>query len=243
MGPGGSKRQAEAVVAAPASGDGHAHRMVTGDEVISVADLLGLRLHFAAHLGRMGTARMEPAAAGRGGSGGQFPLDVSLFGLNSRSGLRDRCQQCPGVGVGGPPVDLLGGTDLAHLAEVHHHDPVAHVLDHGQVMRDEQHGQAVALLHLLEQVEDLGLDRDVQRGHGLVADQHLGVESQCPGNADPLALPARELVRAPVAEPRLDADGLHQLVDAIAVPLPALVAPHDKALADHVSHLAPGIER
>jgi hypothetical protein len=37
-----------------------------------------------------------------------------------------------------PGGDLLGRAQLDQLAQVHHPDPVAHVRDHGQVVRDEQ---------------------------------------------------------------------------------------------------------
>jgi hypothetical protein len=35
-------------------------------------------------------------------------------------------------------------------------------------MADEQEGQAQIALQLLEQVQDIGLDRDVERGHAFV---------------------------------------------------------------------------
>ena len=62
-------------------------------------------------------------------------------------------------------------------------------------MRDEDVGQAQALLEIGQQVEDLGLDRHVQRGDRLVADDDLRARSQCAGDRQALALAARELVR------------------------------------------------
>ena len=62
-------------------------------------------------------------------------------------------------------------------------------------MGDEQQRQAVAPLHVLEQIEDLGADRDVERRHRLVADHQLRLEDQRAGDADALALAAGELVR------------------------------------------------
>ena len=47
----------------------------------------------------------------------------------------------------------------------------------------------------LHQLQDLGLDRDVECGGGLVGDEQLGVGGQGHGDHDPLAHPARELVR------------------------------------------------
>ena len=46
-----------------------------------------------------------------------------------------------------------------------------------------------------QQVDDLRLDRDVERRDRLVGDQELGLDDERPGDADALALPAGELVR------------------------------------------------
>jgi hypothetical protein len=58
---------------------------------------------------------------------------------------------------------LLGLADLHDPAEVHHGDPVAHVADHGQVVRDEDVGEPQLLLQLGQQVDDLRLDGDIER--------------------------------------------------------------------------------
>ena len=50
-------------------------------------------------------------------------------------------------------------------------------------------------LKLLEQVEDLRLGRNIQRGHRLVADHELQIRRQGTRHADALALPAAEGVR------------------------------------------------
>ena len=50
------------------------------------------------------------------------------------------------------------------------------------------------LLQVLHQVEDLGLDGHVEGRHRLVGHDQLGLEGQGPGQADPLALAAGELV-------------------------------------------------
>ena len=49
-------------------------------------------------------------------------------------------------------------------------------------------------LQVAEQLDDRGLDADVQRRGHLVADQHGGVAHQRPGDRDPLPLAAGELV-------------------------------------------------
>ena len=63
------------------------------------------------------------------------------------------------------------------------------MLDDAHVVGDEQVGQAELALELLEQVEDLRLDRHVERGDRLVADDEVRLEDERPGDADALALP------------------------------------------------------
>ncbi len=81
-------------------------------------------------------------------------------------------------------------------------------------MADEDVGEPELLLELYEQVDDLGLDGDVESRDRLVADDDLRLEDDGAGNADALALATRELVRIAVLELEVEADGLHDLLDA-----------------------------
>ena len=83
-----------------------------------------------------------------------------------------------------------------------------------QVVRDEDVRQAELCLEVLEQVEDLRLHGDVERGDGLVADDELRVDGERARDPDPLALAAGELVRKAVVVLRVEADDLEQLLDA-----------------------------
>ena len=64
--------------------------------------------------------------------------------------------------------------------------------DHRQVVGDEEIGEAEVALEVLQEVDDLGPDRDVQGGDRLVGDDELRLQGQRPGDADPLALAAAE---------------------------------------------------
>ena len=88
--------------------------------------------------------------------------------------------------------------------------------DDGEVVGDEQVGEVELALQVLEQVDDLSLDRDVERRDGLVGDDEVGVEGEGTGEADPLPLAARELVRVARGGIRGQPDGLEQLADARA---------------------------
>ena len=79
----------------------------------------------------------------------------------------------------------------------------------------------------LQQVEDLRLDRDVERRDRLVGDDQLRLQRQRARDADALALAARELVRVAVVVLGVQADGVHQLLHrALALAL-ALLEPVD----------------
>ena len=133
-------------------------------------------------------------SAGRAATG-RSPVSRPLCtGGTVGVGHRDRPQQGRRVGVGRRGVEVVGRADLADLAEVHHRHPVADVLHHGEVVGDEDQREAVARLHVLEQVEDLGLHRHVEGRDRLVADDQLRVEHERPGDRDALALAAGELV-------------------------------------------------
>ena len=67
-------------------------------------------------------------------------------------------------------VELAGGGDFYDAAEVHDGDAVADVFDDRQVVRDEQIREIKLLLQVFEQVDDSRLNRYVERGDGLVAD-------------------------------------------------------------------------
>ena len=88
------------------------------------------------------------------------------------------------------------GVRLLHdLAGVHHRDPVAHLGHHPKVVCDEEHGGSGPALKATEQLQDLGLDADVERGRRLVGDQQIGRAGQSHGDHRPLAQAAGELMR------------------------------------------------
>lgn len=70
--------------------------------------------------------------------------------------------------------DLGRGTVLDQLTGVHRAKVVAQVTHHGQVVADEQHREAELTLDPLQEIEDHGLHRDVQRRCYLVRDQDVG---------------------------------------------------------------------
>ena len=64
---------------------------------------------------------------------------------------------------------------------------------------------------LREQVDDLRLDGNVERGDRFVGDDELGFDGERAGDGDALALAAGKFVRIFFQEPRRQADLFHQL--------------------------------
>ena len=91
-----------------------------------------------------------------------------------------------------------GGAISTMRPGAHHRDAVGDVIDHREVVRDEQIGEPELFLQINQQVEDLRLDRNVERRDRLVADQQIGPQRQGAGDADALALSAGEAVRITV---------------------------------------------
>ena len=108
---------------------------------------------------------------------------------------------------------------LDDLSLPHHDHVVGDAPDDVEVMGDEQHRHAELGLQVLEQLEDLRLHGDVERGRRLVGDQEIGTVGERHGDHHPLALAAGELVGIG-AEPLGgidDADLGQKLDDPLAV--------------------------
>jgi hypothetical protein len=90
-------------------------------------------------------------------------------------------------------------------------EPIRHVLNHAQIMGNKQNGEAHLLFEFVQQVEDLGLNADVQGADGFVAQEQLRLHGQRTRNAYALALSSAELVRVFVPICRLEANAGEQL--------------------------------
>ena len=82
--------------------------------------------------------------------------------------------------------------------EIHDRDPVGNVPNDREIMSDEEIAQLEPLLQVFEQIDDLPLDRHVERGDRLVADDECRLERERARDADALALAAGKLVRIAV---------------------------------------------
>src|SRR5215217_1968143 len=129
---------------------------------------------------------------------------------------RQRGQQELGVRVPRRDQYPLCRTELHLLATVGHRDAVTEIASESEVVGDEEHRDPGILLEVLEQVHDLRLHADVEGRSGLVENQHVGIERECGGDTDALALPAAELVWVAAGEIGWEPDPLQKVTDAVA---------------------------
>ena len=78
---------------------------------------------------------------------------------------------------------------------VHDHHPAGPARDHAHVVRDEQHPHAEPLFKIIEECEDLRLDRYVEGRCRLVGDDQLRFAGQGHRDHRALAETARQLMR------------------------------------------------
>ena len=87
-------------------------------------------------------------------------------------------------------------------------------------MGNEQVGQSQLILQILQQVDDLSLDRNVEGRDGFVANDEIGLGGQGSSDADALPLPAGKLVRIAVDKVGVQAHDLsmvRHICDRVAV--------------------------
>ena len=148
--------------------------------------------------------------------------------------------------MAGPVEDVGGGPVLGGPAGVHDQDVVGDLGDHAEIMGDDDDRRAELGLQFGDQVEDLSLHGDVQRGGRLVGDQQLGIVAQRHRDHHPLSHAAGELVRV-VGHPDRglrDADPGQHVDGALAGLLAGRLAVVDPVrLGDLVAHLVEGVQR
>ncbi len=151
----------------------------------------------AAALEHARAARIEGAAARNGVQARHGAVDlVELLAVHRHVG--NGGHQAGRVRVRRLVDDLVHRADLGDAAGVHHRHAVAGLGDHAHVVRDQHHRCAALTAHALEQLDDLRLDRHVERGGRLVGHDQLGLGRQRQRDHHALAHAARELVRVVV---------------------------------------------
>ena len=131
--------------------------------------------------------------------------------------LGGRREERLGIGVmGRRPEDLRLRTDLDDAPEIHHRHAVGDVTHDGEIVRDEQVGEPPLLLQVLHEIDDLRLDRNVERRYRLVRHDEAGTERDRARDADALPLSAGELMGIAAHDGGRQADAVQQLRDNLA---------------------------
>ena len=127
-----------------------------------------------------------------------------------------RClNQFLGIGLLGVCIDRLRRSKFYDVPIIHHGHHVGHELHHRQIVADKNIGQLAPFLQVFEQVEDLGLDRNIKGRYRFVTNQKFWFGCKCPGNTNPLPLATRESVRVAPQVLYLEPHDLHQVLDPI----------------------------
>ena len=142
-----------------------------------------------------GAARPKAAAGGPGARVRRLAVDgdqPAIFGLgiDARRGV----QQRPGVGMARIGQQILGRAFLDHFARVHHQHARADIGDHAEVVADQHDGGAKVAVQPAQQVEDLRLDRHVERRGRFVGDKQRWFVGEAHGQHHALAHAAGELM-------------------------------------------------
>lgn len=143
--------------------------------------------------------------------------------LTVEIGIGNGGQERPRVRVDRIAHQHLTRRQLHDPACAHDRDPVGHVVDDREVVRDEQHRQAELFLQVLEKIQDLCLHRNIECRNGFIADEKLRHERERPGNPDALPLAAGEAVGIAIdealVEDRPPAKGSERVPHAISASL------------------------
>ncbi len=91
---------------------------------------------------------------------------------------------------------------LNNYSLLHDGNAVTKMRDHRKVVADEHTGDRPLLPDGDQKIEDLGLDRGIERACGLIQKQDVGFERDCPGDSHSLPLPTGQLVRIPEPKSR-----------------------------------------
>lgn len=113
---------------------------------------------------------------------------------------RHRVEQRSGIGVSGP-VEVVRGQLLHQPPMMQNEDPVRDRGHDREVVGHEQQREPLLSAQVAQQRQDLALNRDVQPGERLVAQEQRWLQCQGSGNGHALLLTPRQLEGVGVQQP------------------------------------------
>ena len=166
-------------------------RLATG---IGLADLRQLRSFMFAPIKHLRATWIESATFGNGVQARHGAIDL-VEALTIDFHVWNRGHQACRVGMLRMIDHLMHRAHFDNAACIHHGHTVAGFCNHTHVVRDQHDGSTALFTNVLEQADDLRLNRNVQGCGGLVShnELRLGGQGQC--NDHPLAHATRKLMR------------------------------------------------
>ncbi len=141
---------------------------------------------------------VERAAGGLVRRARNLAFNHGLVGLQRRFFVGDDGNgrdQRAGVGMSGRIEQLSHRPDLDQAPEIEDADPGDEIAHQAEVMRNEEVSEAERAAEIVEEIDDLGLNRHVKRGRRLIEDDQLRLCGDRPRDGDALLLAARQFVR------------------------------------------------
>jgi hypothetical protein len=140
----------------------------------------------------LGTARSKGASGGKGvESGDRAGNGHELSGFETRRSA----QQAFGIRMPRMLQHFADGTFFDDAAGVHDGDAIGNLRDDAEIVGDEEQRKLEFATQFLEKLENLLLHGDIERGGGLVGDEHAGIGGKGHGDHDALAQAAGKLMR------------------------------------------------
>ncbi len=133
------------------------------------------------------TSRVKDTTRWRVDWAGHFTGHDVVFPMffDFRIGNRYGIQQCLGIWMLRIVVEFITIRHFHNLAQIHYCDLVAQVANDTQIMSNEQISQVEFLPQVFKQINDLGLNRNIESRYRFVTDDEVGFEGKR------LAIPTR----------------------------------------------------
>jgi hypothetical protein len=113
-------------------------------------------------------------------------------------------------------IQVIAAGNLNKLTEIHHRNIRCDMTNHAEVVGDKQVRELILRLKVSKQVENLGLNANVERRDWLVQNKQLRSKDQRPGYPYPLQLPAGEFMRISSTSGGPDAHDFKSFPDPLA---------------------------
>ena len=118
-----------------------------------------------------------------------------------------------GVFVLGGAHEGFGFAQFNNFALSHDGNAVGKIANNREVVGHEEHGEMELATQFLQEIDDLGLDADIQCGDGFVCNEEPWFRPEGAGDGDALALATGKFVRVFQGSRGIEADAFQQIAD------------------------------